>query len=477
MSDLWTSAEAAAATGGTSTTDWVANGVSIDTRTIEKGDLFVALSAARDGHDFVTQALEMGASAALVSRIPDGMDESAPLLIVSDVLAGLEDLGRAARARTDARIVAVTGSVGKTSTKEMLRAMLGDQGRTHASVASYNNHWGVPLTLARMPVDTEYGVIEIGMNHPGEIAPLSKMARPHVTLITTVAAAHLEAFDNIEGIALEKASVMEGLEYGGVSVMNNDIDTAAILQAKAHDLKRRDVGFGEHGFDYVLKDVQIIGDTTIVQAEANEQPLLFKIATAGRHFAMNGLGALAACEALGADLALAAGSLGRWSPFEGRGAREVIVLDPVETHLTLELIDDSYNANPTSLAASLEVLATATVTNNTGRVAKGRRIAYLGDMKELGPQTVALHAEMAVHSATMQLDIVHCVGPLMKAMYDALPEAKQGRWTETSAEMVQGIRRDLDAGDVVLAKGSLSMKLGLVVDAIRKMGHATTPTT
>ena len=404
------------------------------------------------------------------------MNEDAPLLIVSDVLAGLEDLGRAARARTDARIVAVTGSVGKTSTKEMLRAMLGDQGRTHASVASYNNHWGVPLTLARMPVDTEYAVIEIGMNHPGEIAPLSKMTRPDVTLITTVAAAHIEAFDNIEGIALEKASVMEGLEYGGVSVMNNDIDTAAILQAKAHDLKRRDVGFGEHGFDYVLKDVQIIGDTTIVQAEANEQPLLFKIATAGRHFAMNGLGALAACEALGADLALAAGSLGRWSPFEGRGAREVIVLDPVETHLTLELIDDSYNANPTSLAASLEVLAAAAVTNNTGRVAKGRRIAYLGDMKELGSQAVALHIEMATHSAAAELDTIHCVGPLMKAMYDALPEAQKGRWTETSAEMVQGIRRDLDAGDVVLAKGSLSMKLGLVVDAIRKMGHSTTPT-
>jgi UDP-N-acetylmuramoyl-tripeptide--D-alanyl-D-alanine ligase len=476
MNDLWTSAEAEAATGGKSTVDWVASGVSIDTRTLQKGDLFVALSAARDGHEFVALALEKGAAAALVSHIPDGMNEDAPLLVVPDALNGLEDLGRAARARTDARIVAVTGSVGKTSTKEMLRAMLGDQGRTHASVASYNNHWGVPLTLARMPAGTEYGVIEIGMNHPGEIAPLSKMARPHVTLITTVAAAHLEAFDNIEGIALEKASVMEGLEYGGVSVMNNDIDTAAILQAKAHDLKRRDVGFGEHGFDYVLKDVQIVGDTTIVQATANEQPLLFKIATAGRHFAMNGLGALAACEALGADLALAAGSLGRWSPFEGRGAREVIVLDPVETHLALELIDDSYNANPTSMAASLEVLAAAAVTNNTGRVAKGRRIAYLGDMKELGPKAEALHVEIAIHNAAAELDTIHCIGPLMKAMYDALPDAQKGRWTETSAEMVQGIRRDLDAGDVVLAKGSLSMKLGLVVDAIRKMGHSTNPT-
>jgi len=296
-------------------------------------------------------------------------------------------------------------------------------------------------------------------------------------LITTVAAAHLEAFENVEGIAVEKASVMEGLEYGGTSVMNNDIETAAILQAKAHDMKRRDVGFGEHGFDYVLKDVKIIGDTTIVQAEVHEQPLLFKIATAGRHFAMNGLGALAVCEALGADLALAAGSLGRWSPFEGRGAREVIVLDPVENHLTLELIDDSYNANPTSMAASLEVLSVANVEDVKGGAAKRRRIAYLGDMKELGPQAVSLHAYLAELNATRALDVVHCVGPLMKAMYEALPDAQKGRWTETSAEMVQGIRRDLDAGDVVLAKGSLSMKLALVVDAIRKMGHSIEPTT
>jgi UDP-N-acetylmuramoyl-tripeptide--D-alanyl-D-alanine ligase len=471
MNTLWTAAEGASATGGRTTSDWVANGVSIDTRTIQAGDLFVALQAERDGHDFVAQALEKGASAALVSRIPDGLDESVPLLIVDDVLSALEALGAAARARTNARVVAVTGSVGKTSTKEMLRAMLSDQGRTHASVASYNNHWGVPLTLARMPADTEYAVIEIGMNHPGEIAPLSKLTRPHVAMITTVAAAHLEAFENVEGIAVEKASIIDGLEYAGTAILNNDVDTAAILQAKAHDAKRRDVGFGEHGFDYVLKDIQIIGDTTIVQAEAFEQPLLFKIATAGRHFAMNGLGALAACEALGADLALAAASLGRWSPFEGRGARETIVLDPVETHLTLELIDDSYNANPTSMAASIEVLAAAQTTDNTGRVSKGRRIAYLGDMKELGPDEIMLHAGLAHFEHTKTIDVIHCVGPLMRAMFDALPEPQKGRWHATSAEMVQGLRNDLDAGDVVLAKGSLSMKLGLVVDAIRKMGH------
>lgn len=466
---LWTSQDAVAATGGRTTCAWSAGGVSIDTRTIAQGDLFVALEAARDGHDFVAAALEKGAAAALVSRIPEGLDETAPLLIVADVLEGLEALGVAARARTDARVVAVTGSVGKTSTKEMLRAMLSEQGRTHASVASYNNHWGVPLTLARMPVDTQFAVIEIGMNHPGEIAPLAKLARPHVAMVTTVAAAHLEAFENIEGIAVEKASIMEGLEYGGAAVINNDIETAAILQAKAHDMRRRDIGFGEHGFDYVLKNMSIVGDTTVVQAEANEQPLLFKIKTAGRHFAMNGLGALAVCEALGADLGLAAAALGRWSPYTGRGAREIVVLDPVERHMTLELIDDSYNANPTSMEAALEVLAAASPIDGIGRIGKGRKIAFLGDMKELGPDEIALHAGLAHLPYTADLDVIHCVGPLMKHLHAALPDTQRGQWAVTAGEI--HVRGFVDAGDVVLAKGSLSMKLALVVDAIRKMGH------
>ena len=468
---LWTASDAAAATGGQTTGDWTATGVSIDTRTLVPGDLFVALTAARDGHEFVAQALEKGAAAALVSRLPDGVTEDAPLLVVDDVQAALEALGRAGRARTKARVVAITGSVGKTSTKEMMRAMLGDQGRTHASVASYNNHWGVPLTLARMPADTEYAVIEIGMNHPGEIAPLARMVRPHVAMITTVGTAHLEAFGTIEGIAVEKASILEGLEARGTAILNNDCSTAAILQAKAHDVKRRDVGFGEHGFDFKMTAVSIQDDITVVQAEAHGTPLLFKIAAAGRHFAMNGLGALAAVEALGADIALAAQSLGRWSPYQGRGAREVLCLDPVDTHLTLELIDDSYNANPTSMAAALEVLAGAAVTHDVGRVSRGRRIAFLGDMKELGDDAAVLHSELAQLPSTQTLDSVHCIGPLMRHLHDALPEAQRGLWTETAAEMVPEVAKRLDSGDVVMVKGSLSMGLAQIVDAIRKMGH------
>ncbi|MGB7242791.1 MAG: UDP-N-acetylmuramoyl-tripeptide--D-alanyl-D-alanine ligase [Sulfitobacter sp.] len=468
---LWTSRDAAAATGGTAIGDWACSGVSIDSRTVQQGDLFVALTDLRDGHDFVAGALAAGAGAALVSHIPDGVPPGAPLLLVGDVQSALEALGIAARARTKAQVVAVTGSVGKTSTKEMLLAILSDQGRAHGSVDSYNNHWGVPLTLARMPQDTEFAIIEIGMSHPGEIAPLAKMARPHVALITTVAAAHLEAFENIEAIAVEKASILEGLEPGGFAVLNHDIDQAAILAAKAVDCKKHDIGFGVHGYDFKLKSVNVHDDATVVQARAHDADFVFKIATPGRHFAMNGLGALAVADALGVDLALAAAALGRWKPYKGRGVRERIYLDPVEVDLTLELIDDAYNANPTSMAASLEVLAASNVTNDLGRVSKGRRIAFLGDMKELGPDDIALHAGLAHLDATKSLDVIHCIGPLMRSLYDLLPEHQRGDWTQTAQEMATGIRRKLDSGDVVLAKGSLSMGLALIVDAIRKMSH------
>ncbi len=468
---LWTSRDAAQATSGQATRDWACTGISIDTRTLQAGDLFVALKAARDGHDFVAQALEKGAAASLVTHVPEGVPQDAPLLIVEDVQAALEALGIAGRARTDARILAITGSVGKTSTKEMLRTMLSEQGRTHASVASYNNHWGVPLTLARMPQDSEFAVIEIGMNHPGEIAPLAKMARPHVALITTVAAAHLEAFEDINGIAVEKASILEGLEYGGSAILNCDIETAPILYAKAHDMKRKDVGFGVDGFDYKLKEVTVQDEVTLVQADVDGTPLLFKLGAPGRHFAMNALGALAALVELGADLGLAVTALGRWTPYDGRGVREVIHLDSGDDRMTLQLIDDSYNANPTSMAAALEVLAAATVTNDIGRVSKGRRIAFLGDMKELGPDASRLHADLAALESVQSIDVFHCIGPLMRNFYDALPDSRRGLWCETSEEMAGLAAKKLDSGDVVMAKGSLSMALARVVDAIRKMGH------
>lgn len=468
---LWTRAQAAEATGGHATGDWSCDGVSIDTRTLRKGDLFVALKDTRDGHDFVAEALDRGAGAAMVSRVPGKVTRDAPLLIVDDVLTALERLGSAGRARMKGQVIGVTGSAGKTTTKEMLVSMLRDQGRTHASVASYNNHWGVPLTLARMPQDTEFAIIEIGMNHPGEIAPLARLARPHAAMITTIAPAHLEAFPDIAAIALEKASIFEGLPIGGAAVLNADVEHAAILMAKTIDLRLNGIEFGETAYDYKLLTVSIQEDTTVVQAQARGKPLLFKLATPGRHLASNALGALAIVEAVGGDLARAVTTLGRWTPYEGRGLRETIHLDPVESHLTLSLIDDSYNANPASMAAGLEVLAGARVTHEVGRVSKGRRIAMLGDMKELGEDAVALHAGLAHLPAMEKVDIVHCIGPLMRSLYDLLPEHQRGHWAESSDQMMAGLRGRLDSGDVVLVKGSLSMKLGQIVDAIRKMGH------
>ncbi|MEL7257095.1 MAG: UDP-N-acetylmuramoyl-tripeptide--D-alanyl-D-alanine ligase, partial [Pseudomonadota bacterium] len=393
---LWSAAEAAAATGGKNTQDWVASGVSIDTRTLQPGDLFVALKDVRDGHDFVAQALAKGAAAALVSRIPGDVNPDAPLLVVKDVLPALEALGQAARARTGARVVAVTGSVGKTSTKDMLRTVLTGQGRTHAAEASYNNHWGVPLTLARMPADTEFAVIEIGMNHPGEIAPLSRMARPHVAIVTTVAPAHLEAFENIEGIAHEKASIFEGLEPGGTAIVNGDVATAAILRETAARHAATVLTFGQSdGLDWQLNDVSVHNTSTVGKARVAGAPVLFKVGTPGAHFAANALAVLAAVDAMGADRDVAVSDLGRWHPPSGRGTHETLMLDVADETLTIALIDDAFNANPASMAASLAVLAGTVPEDDIGRVAAGRRIAVLGDMLELGPDEAILHAYLA----------------------------------------------------------------------------------
>ena len=463
---LWTSADAVTATGGASVQDWEATGVSIDTRTLSPGDLFVALKDVRDGHDFVAQALENGASAALVSRVPDGVAEDAPLLVVEDVLTGLEALGRAARARTKATVIGVTGSVGKTSTKEMLRTCLGAQGKVHAAEKSYNNHWGVPLTLARMPADSDYAVIEIGMNNPGEIAPLARMAQLDVAMITTVAPAHLAAFEDIRGIAAEKASIFQGLtETAGVSIINADIETTDMLRDAAPFGCER---FGQADeAEWRLEKLDETAQGTVAHASHRSEPFLFKINAPGRHFAMNGLAALAACVAAGADLGQAVVSLGQWQPPQGRGQRHFIPLDAADESIGIDLFDDAYNANPASVAASLNVLALT-----PPPAAKGRRVAVLGDMKELGVREAALHSEIANLDAVAEIDLVHCVGPLMKHLHSALPADKQGLWAETSQELAAQPTQLVQAGDVVMAKGSLSMKMALIVDAIRKLGHS-----
>lgn len=452
---LWTAEEAQRATGGRAQGDWAVSGISIDTRTIEPGDLFVALKAARDGHDFVVQALEKGAGAALVSRVPEGMPENAPLLMVDDVQTGLEALGRAARARTAAKVVAVTGSVGKTSTKEMLAAMLQDQGKTHAAVASYNNHWGVPLTLARMPRDTDFAVIEIGMNHPGEIAPLAKQAEPHVAMVTTVAAVHLEAFEDVAGIASEKAAITSGLLPGGVAVLNADVDTADVLRAETVGCDQR--WFGQAA-ENQLHSVETTAEGLSARVTVAGIEHSLNIQSQGAHFAMNALGALVCVEALGADVTRAVASLALWSPVKGRGAR----LELPWQGGVLTILDDSYNANPTSVGAALSVLAQA----------EGRKIAVLGDMKELGAAENQMHAALAELDAMQAIDTVHCVGPLMAHLHAALPAQKRGAQWQTTADAIADLPSQLEAGDILLAKGSLSVGLGKLVDALRDMSDA-----
>lgn len=470
---LWTSKAADAATGGQSSASWTASGVSIDSRTLAEGDLFVALQDARDGHDFVAAAFEAGASAALVERRPEGVGEDSPLLVTLNVLKALEKLGAAARARTDAKIVGVTGSVGKTGVKEMLRACLSPSGATHAPEKSYNNHWGVPLTLARMPSATRYAAIEMGMNHRGEIAPLSRLTRPDAAIITTIAPVHMAAFGSEIDIAYAKSEILQGLKPGGAAILNRDIPHFARLRDVARTRGQKVISFGaSDASDVRLVSVRVVDRSTVVKASLHGRELMFKIGAPGRHLAMNALSALAAVDAIGADLGRATLALSAWTAPEGRGSRWRISLgaDGIDGHI--ELIDESYNANPTSARAALEVLGAAPAIDGVGRITKGRRIAFLGDMLELGPDERAMHAAIADADEMAQVDLIYCCGPLMKSLHEALPKAKRGEWFENSAELAAHVRRALDAGDVAMVKGSLGSRMALVVEAIRRIGAA-----
>jgi UDP-N-acetylmuramoyl-tripeptide--D-alanyl-D-alanine ligase len=473
---LWTAAEAAQATDGTAhgtaRGDWRATGVAIDTREIAPGDLFVALAGEnRDGHAFVAQALAAGAAAAMVSRVPDDVPSDAPLLLTGDTLAALGRLGAAGRARTGARVIAVTGSVGKTSTKEMLRAMLAGQGPTHAAARSFNNHWGVPLTLARMPAGTAFAVLEIGMNHAGEITPLSRLARPHVALVTTIEPVHLEHLGSIEAIADAKAEILAGLEPDGVAVLNADAAQFARLAAAA--APHRVIAFGAAAPDFALDEASVFGAATLVRARVEGRPVAFKIGAPGAHFALNALGALAAVHAAGGDICRAALALATWTPPGGRGNRETIALGPAGMDGAVTLLDESYNANPASMRAALAVLAASRPEDGLGRVSRGRRLAFLGDMLELGPDEAAFHARLADLPEMDAIDRVHCCGPRMKALHTALPRGKRGLWCEDSARLAAEVAKAVDPGDVVMVKGSLGARMARVVEAIRGLGAAT----
>lgn len=469
---LWSAQEAEKATNGQllGVNNWAATGISIDTRTLSPGDLFIALKDLRDGHDFIAEAFRKGASAALVSHIPPELNPETPLLMVKDVQKGLEALGHAARARTHAKIIAITGSAGKTSTKEMLREMLGRQGKLHAAEASYNNHWGVPLTLARMPTDTDFAIIEIGMNHPGEIAPLAKMAAPHVAMITNVAAAHLEAFTSLKDIAYEKASIFKGLSPNGWAIINHDLDTFGILQEQAR-LKGAQMltyGYSDRASFQLIKTTPT-QNVSVIQARNEQGDILIRLNTTGRHFAMNALGALAACQVLGADIAIAACDIINWSPPSGRGGYEHIIINTADD-TCFTLIDDAFNANPASMAAGLDILIQMTPS------LAGRRIAILGDMLELGQDTNAYHHAIAQHQDLSKISTIHCIGPKMKHLYDALPIRQKGLWADNISDFLaqpRMLQNIVNPDDIVLVKGSKGSKVAQVVDALRRMRQRT----
>jgi UDP-N-acetylmuramoyl-tripeptide--D-alanyl-D-alanine ligase len=450
MNALWTSTDAEAATLGHATKAFFANGLSIDTRTLKEGDLFVALKGDnRDGHDFVRAAFEAKAGAALVSRELEGANGA--MLVVANTQRGLEDLAVAARARSDAKIVAVTGSAGKTTTKEILRLGLGALGKTHASAASYNNHWGVPLSLASLPQDARYAVFEIGMNHFNEIRVLVGFVRPHVALVTTIAPAHLEFFGTCEAIADAKSEIFEGVEPGGAALIPSDSPYAErlIARAKQSHVSRIQTFGAKEGSDARLLDYSESGDGSHVKANICGLPVEFSLGAAGRHIANNALAALLSVAALEGDVLNAAAALKQFAALKGRGARF--------TAGGVEVIDESYNANPASMAAALALLGAA----------KGRRIAVLGDMLEMGEGGAEHHAGLAKPIEDARADLVFLCGPQMQALWDRLPASRRGGRAMNSTDLSKSLLAALKPGDTVLVKGSNGMKLSVIIEALK----------
>lgn len=428
-------------------------GISIDTRTLAPGDLFIALMGdTSDGHAHVQAALDKGAACAMVHRA-DGLADPR-VLVVADTMVGLQQLARAARARFTGKVVAVTGSVGKTTTKEMLRLCLGANGPTHAAEASYNNHWGVPLTLARLPRDAAFCISEIGMNHPGEILPLARMVRPDVAVITTIGSAHLGHMGSLDAIAEEKASLITTLPARGVAVVPDDAHGASFFTLAARTAHATLWTTGTNPASTARMDgVRAGADGTYFTAHIAGMAVHVHVPAPGLHLARNALAALAACVALGADLPKACAALEAFAPGKGRGALSTLAGGAIT------LLDESYNASSASIRAALDVLHHLPAT---------RRIAILGDMRELGDFSTAEHAALA-QPAAASADLVFCCGPYMKTLFDALPHARQGAWAETAASLAPLLRTTLRAGDAVLVKGSLGSRMRDIIAVLETL--------
>ena len=437
-------------------------GLSIDSRSAAHGEAFFAIRGdRRDGHDFVVDALAAKASLAVVAADRRAQfPPEAPLLVVQDVLAALRDLAASARNRMRGKVIGVTGSVGKTGTKEALRLALSKDGETHASVASYNNQWGVPLSLARCPASAQFAVFEMGMNHAGEIAPLARLVRPHVAVVTTIAPVHLEFLGSLANIADAKAEIFLGVPPDGAAVINRDIGQFSQLKERAHEAGiERVISFGEDAqADARLIKCALHARCSTVEADILGTRFSYKIGAPGRHLVINSLAVLAAAELVGADIALAALALAELQPAAGRGAPITIEL-PGGRAL---LLDESYNANPASVEAALAVLGRSPIGP------QGRRIAVLGDMLELGPTGSDLHRALAGAVVANSIDLVFCCGPLMHALWQALPASCRGGYAENSAGLEAQVLPAIRAGDVLMVKGSLASRMAVIVKALQR---------
>jgi len=461
---LWTWDELVRATGGVADGAPVVpiKGFSIDTRAIAPGEVFVALMDKRDGHEFVPAAFGRGASAAIVRNDYERTPVDGALLRVDDPLKGLDGIASAARARSNARIIAVTGSVGKTGTKEALRACLTRLGKTHAAEKSFNNHWGVPLTLARMPADSRYGVFEIGMNHAGEITPLTALVCPHVAIITTVEPVHLQFFDSVAAIAEAKAEILSGLEPGGTAVLNRDNAFFALLEQRARAHGAGIISFGQNEAADVRPEVLTLNaDGSDIVVRVGQKRVAYRLGAPGAHIAQNSLAVIAALVALDADVERGVGALADLKAAKGRGAR----IELKRADGAILLVDESYNANPASMRSALAAMATVP------REQYPRRIAVLGDMLELGQEAGRLHEDLKEAVDAAEADLVFGCGPHMQRLFQALPADRKGEWANTSDGIEAALVATVRGGDVVMIKGSLGTGMAPLVDALMRSGE------
>ena len=444
---LWTSADIAKAVSGEASDDFNITGLSIDTRTIEAGDLFVPLKDIRDGHDFIPMAMEKGAGGALSEKPVEGN-----AVIVKDSLQALRDLGQTSVARSKALRIGVTGSVGKTSVKEALAHMFSAFGNAHKSLKSYNNHWGVPLTMARMPQDTEFGVFEMGMNHAGELSDLSNLLRPDIALITTVAAVHLAHFDNVEAVADAKAEILEGLRESGIAILNADNPYTPRIAKTVKGNKIIYFGHDDKA-DVRIKSADVTALGSHVSLSVDGKDIDIDLNIPGEHWVTNAASCIAVAYAAGLDLDKAAQVLSGVRAEGGRGQISELSIDGK----SITLIDESYNANPTSMTAAIKLLG----------LKPGRRIAVLGDMAELGKDELAMHAALTTPLEAANVARVIVSGECMRALRGALPQAMRGAWTQDWAQALTALKDEIQDGDIVLVKGSNSAGLGKLVAALK----------